>query len=95
MNLPKEEKKSPNSYPVIFIIYVIVGLFVIREPDWDYKVYIWYFGVMSFGYWALKDIVSAIMKTAFGDIIKFYGIMLVYIVFFVLAGFFIKLIFGG
>ena len=49
---------------------------------------------MSFGYWALKDIVSAIMKTVFGDIIKFYGIMLVYVVFFVLAGFFIKMIFG-
>ena len=94
MNLPEEEKKSPNPYPVIFIIYVIVGLFVIREPDWDYKAYIWYFGVMSFGYWALKDIVSAIMKTVFGDIIKFYGIMLVYVVFFVLAGFFIKMIFG-
>jgi hypothetical protein len=95
MNLPEEEKKSPNSYPLIFIVYAIVTLFIVREPDWDYKVYIAYFGVMSFLYWAFKDIVAAIMKTVLGDIIKFYGIMFVYIVFFVLAGFFIKMIFGG
>jgi hypothetical protein len=89
-----QTKKSTNSYPVIFIVYVIVGLFVIRTPDWDYKVYILYFGLMSILYWVLKDIVIAIMKNFLGDIVKFYGIMLAYVVVFVLAAFFFKMLLG-
>jgi hypothetical protein len=95
MNSSEDKKKSPNPYLIIFIIYVIVGLFVVRTPDWDYKAYVLYFGIMSFGYWALKDIVTAIMQTVLGDIIKFYGMMFFIITALVLFAFFLKMILGG